>query len=1083
MKPSKKKYALSPARAGALAVWLFALGSGAQAADIDIYGPTGGGAGGANVMFFFDNSANWSNQSQSWTPQDSWSKCTSLSSAEREACKAAIEEVFYAGLPASEKRPWEAGFNNWSASASPTQGQVQLRALKFVIKKLICAPDAGAAPIKTNLGLSMFSSVKGSVNSNGHPVGVIHHAVQPLEGTLTSGTCKTVIDKLTSIDARINSSETKAPQDANYSAALYEVFKYFGGYSNPAQAANGNGAEPIARDAYGPGRWGAEATSLDDPAAFVDSARTVYRSPLSGGDYCGANYLVLVGNTYPKAESNTARPLVFNNLNYTPPALSQTTSDTARFADEWAYFLANTDVHDSPGTQRILTYAVNVYQASPDAGQTKLLKSMASVGGVSSGNAYIEVGGNLYALVKKFADLLIEVAARDSVFTATSLPVSTTTQGTYLNQIFIGKFRPDSQFGPRWLGNLKQYELKLLDDGSLDLVGQDGRTAVLEEFFNPLAKSFWTTDSVFFNEAPSGTPASISDSPDGALVDKGGAAQRLREANLQNASGRKLYTRPSTTGAYLSTAPFSSSNASVTSVLSSTEIAWVRGENNVPVGDTNNTPEAFTGSYRHANNTIQLLGNTGARHSIHGDVLHSRPVALNYGTAGVVVYYGTNDGMLHAVDGAKTGSSAGQELWSFIAPEHYAMAKRLRKGSPRLHLPENDGTGALLTPAEGTSPKEYGFDGPIGVFARYVDNGAALTEAIIYPAMRRGGRSVYAFDVTSKTAPRYLWQIEGGSGDFSKLGQTWSTPKPIVLPAASGAPNVVLIMGGGYDQAEDSNASSGIGNVVYIINGRTGARIKAIGTEFAVPSDITLVDVSRNGVPDRAYFADVRGNLYRINLPDAAADFMDGSKWPSEATKIASLGGKVFFAPDAVVNGEVVSLLVGTGDREKPLLLSSEDNFFMIKDGPARDKIIGLSDLGNVSANQPGNAYGCYLPLRTGEKVINTAFTIGGITYFGTNQPAAPGQNICSGDLGIARAYQFPLFCVNPTSTEIRGGGLLPSAVGGTVLIEKEGNERKVQFVIGSGVGGSPYKPEKPTPAIAPKRTRLYWRVDNKDKP
>ena len=44
------------------------------------------------------------------------------------------------------------------------------------------------------------------------------------------------------------------------------------------------------------------------------------------------------------------------------------------------------------------------------------------------------------------------------MFAAASLPVSANTQGTYLNQVFIGMFRPESSGFQRWVGNLKQYQ-------------------------------------------------------------------------------------------------------------------------------------------------------------------------------------------------------------------------------------------------------------------------------------------------------------------------------------------------------------------------------------------------------------------------------------------------------------------------------------------------------------------------------------------------------------------------------------------------------------------------------------------------
>ena len=59
-----------------------------------------------------------------------------------------------------------------------------------------------------------------------------------------------------------------------------------------------------------------------------------------------------------------------------------------------------------------------------------------------------------------------------------------------------------------------------------------------------------------------------------------------------------------------------------------------------------------------------------------GDPLHSQPAAIVYGgtqvSPDVVVYTATNDGYVHAVDGA-----TGEELWSFIPREHLQNLPRL----------------------------------------------------------------------------------------------------------------------------------------------------------------------------------------------------------------------------------------------------------------------------------------------------------------------------------------------------------------------------------------------------------------------
>lgn len=390
---------------------------------------------------------------------------------------------------------------------------------------------------------------------------------------------------------------------------------------------------------------------------------------------------------------------------------------------------------------------------------------------------------------------------------------------------------------------------------------------------------------------------------------------------------------------------------------------WVRGQDNF--GD-----ESGPG------------GTVTVRPSLHGDVLHSRPVVINYGgTTGVIVYYGSNDGVYRAINGNQnnpTGSSLpapGSELWGFIPTDFYSKLNRQRINSPELLLPTTP-SGIIPTP----TAKDYFADGSTGVYQLLNADGTTNT-AYLYLAMRRGGRLIYALNVSTPSSPQFLWKIDpagltnesgvtaGTSTDFAELGQTWSAPKVALI---SGYTNPVLIFGAGYDSAEDSEppAANTMGRGIFIVDAVTGALVwsatpqptgasacsgsttKATclisGMDYSIPADITLVDRDGDGKIDRLYAVDVGGNVWRVDLEPTTAH-----KTPNywQVTKLAALGcatgvcasgpprttpGKFFYPADVVTTTSFDAVLVGQGDREHPLYSNASysvtNRFYMVKD-------------------------------------------------------------------------------------------------------------------------------------------------------
>lgn len=576
-------------------------------------------------------------------------------------------------------------------------------------------------------------------------------------------------------------------------------------------------------------------------------------------------------------------------------------------------------------------------------------------------------------------------------------------------------------------------------------------------------------------------------------------------------------------------------------------INWTRGIN---VKDDDNANPS----------TDSTVRTSDVRGYLHGDVLHSRPVLINYNRDGtnrdIVVYYGANDGFLHAVKGGlNTASDAtgdGKELWGFIAAEQLFNLTRLYTGTPVVDF---------------NSPKPYFFDGPISSYVKYnsdqqIDGDSAT--ANIYAAMRRGGDGLYAFDVKTPTDPILKWRKNSSTDGFGELGQTWSEAKVAKIKSCSGGTctdRPVLIFGAGYDATADDASPQGtatMGRGIYVVDAITGDIIwmagpsqpahfpataqftQVTGMTYPIPSDIAVVDRNGDGYVDRLYAPDTGGNIWRINIdPAASADTWTVGKLASLRTASAATGSnnyrKFLFPPDVVFGTAYDSVLIGSGDREHPFDLTTENRFYMLKDDPALAASSGTSsgtaitevttdnNLCNVTnnllptdltctsdtlsncqnlltaranaeacLNASGN-HGWYITFCQGEKVVNTPITLAGAVNFGTNVPrssscaTSTSSNQCTPDTGQARLYFIdyrngtPLADTNSSGTYTLsdryndgGGGFPPSGTQITTQIcDENGENCKVTDIVCSG----PKCLTPPTPAYG-RRYRVFWKMD-----
>ncbi|HYC47129.1 MAG TPA: PilC/PilY family type IV pilus protein [Burkholderiales bacterium] len=1033
--------------------------TGSSAEDVDLFVNGSASTAGArpNVLIIVDNSANWSAANQKW--------------------------------PGGLK-----------------QGEAELRALRKVIGEL-----------QDNVNVGLMFLTPGTV-SNGAYVRFHVRQMTPqnkaaLQELIGDENC---IDGRNSLNGTPNCvlrnfdtpTEKISTAQVNYSAALFEAFKYLGGFTRPADAQTGVPGSPVSASQFGPARYSGDPDPKSDPAAYADAGKREHLPPFDATSTCAQSSIIFIGNGFPNQDAPaslltgvggaTAQlPMPDGYGGYVAPAAKD-----IRYADEWAKFLYTTDVDAAPGQQSVSVYTIDVYNAQPDARQNRLLMSMAKHGG----GRYFPATDEL-RLESALRQVIVDIQSANSVFTSASLPVNATNRSQAENQVYIGMFRPDRDGWPRWYGNLKRYQVGLVN-GEPRLTDKDGAEAIAAStgYIQSCATSFWTTDSGdYWNFSPLSAAACLtsrlsafSDAPDGPMVEKGAAAEVLRRGNDPQAPSytvnRTLYTCPSA--------------ASCTALAAFNAITVPAAA----VGAANATEHQRIIDYTLGRDVNDDNGNgnvSETRASLHGDVVHSRPLPINYGSpAGVVLYYGANDGSFRAVAG-----DTGRELWAFVAPEHHRKLKRLADNTPAIDYP---GMPPGITPAP--ARKDYFFDGTAGIYQSR-DN----SRVWIFPTMRRGGRTVYAFDVSNPASPALMWRAgcpntaddTGCTAGYEGIGQTWSTPSLARVSGYDQGSSPVVVMGGGYDACEDADTPSPAcgdakGRRVFVIDARTGALLASFATLRSVAADIALVDRNFDGLVDHAYAADTGGNLYRVDFSDPKTlAALASPSW--KITHIAATQGagrKFLWAPAVAAVRDRVYLALGSGDRERPLIgnypyaQDVKNRFYMHIDTFADGAPVDLdgSAMANFtagstcSATLPPEQRGWYIDLDSGrgEQTVTSALIYGGVVYFSTHRPVAATPGACGVNLGVARGYAVNLLnasgavgtqtaCGAQRSAVFTGGGLPPTPVAGTVPIDGKPVSVLVGAIQRSGGASSAIGVQRAAPAITPKRTRIYWFVHGKN--
>jgi len=821
--------------------------------------------------------------------------------------------------------------------------------------------------------------------------------------TLLDATCDTTVDGVTYNHGGTSATGCPTPTDswaedttaANRSGlteALWEAYNYLAGKA----VEYGDDDNSLVNSLVGDIATKLAADLLLDPSALpavnphppMDTSTTedvdgvgTYVSPFS--IECQQAYIIIVSDFEPKNDDAANDSDHIAGLS----GISACTDGAGNSClDQLAGWMYDNDLcgdncrwHDANntaqtglnGTQRAIVHTVGVGALGNDA--TELAQTTAT-----NGKGLYTSAASLGAMIDALQSTFTQIQTKASSFAAPTLSVNAFNKLFNRSDVYFALFQPDTDL--YWEGNVKKF---YVSDDLTNCDGVEGLLAANCKYGKVVDKN----DALAIDDVTQRIDDSASSewsSTDGGFVTEGGVGAQIRTAGPDN---RKLYTLTSYAGltfpvttdastyAVTATSGQQLYNAAVTdpSILGITSVtaADAQADREAEVAKMINWMRGAD-SYDSDNNS-----STTDRWPL-ADPLHSRPVAVTYGavpctssdvsnsssacygaTAGdpnpskpiTRLFMGTNDGVIHMINDA-----SGAEEWAFLVPEKLANQYSLAQDLSGDHVYGVDGTASFWIQ---DNSRDSG-NNIVGTPDGYI-NPTDGDFVYMYITMRRGGKNIYAFNVTpdakmtsTSTAnihPKLMWVIKGGTGGttgYTLLGQTWSRPQAVSVRYDCGGntncddgnpdtpdsqAKTVLIFGGGYDSAnQDStiNTTGGTGADtsgagIYIVEPSTGALILRIGSDanahlqvpkmdFSIPSDLAIFDSDGDGEMDRIYVGDTGGQLWRIDLGTQLASASAGGTTAGRLADVACTTGsrpdctntavqdrrKFFYPPDVV---------------------------------------------------------------------------------------------------------------------------------------------------------------------------------------
>ncbi|MDN4146177.1 pilus assembly protein PilY [Pseudomonas tohonis] len=775
-----------------------------------------------------------------------------------------------------------------------------------------------------------------------------------------------------------------------------------------------------------------------------------YDSPITSS--CQATYMVLLTDGEANGYTTASQANIASMTGTACGGSTDSNDNDEKCGRTLVRWMGSADQSDFDGLNTVVTHTIG-FNTSNNAQATRFLNNLASIGG---GSAY--QADDAGQLASAFNDIVQRALATNTTFVNATAPVNSFNRQDNKDELYFALFKPSAT--DRWTGNLKRYRLGEVNNVTA-IVDLDDAAAIdpLTGFFKSNARSFWDTVR------------------DGDDVTKGGAALQLPAP-----SSRKLFTyygnSPSSAVALNGTAyHLKASNTNITNAMLGSG-----------VNSTTERDAVF--------NFIRGLDTNGTtERKALGDPIHSAPRLVTYGcaeyTSGVCTrddqsaILGTNEGFIQMFN-----THTGEEQFGFMPEELLDNIKQLKDNAQSTSI----------------KPKAYGMDNTVTLWVNdangngviYGDpkatpptttSGTLNTDEFVYAyaTMGRGGRNVYALDITDRTAPKLMWQIVGGTtAGFEKLSQTWSAPVKTKIKIGTVITDV-LIFGGGYNPAQDNlnqgtdvRTADNVGNAIYIVNARTGALIWSASNSattqsstgsltlsnmvYSIPSGVRVIDIQEsngalvldpNQLADQFFVGDMGGQVWRFYINNGSSGNGLITAGGSNGSGVfASVGGttaadarRFYHEPDVAllnVNGNrSLTVNIGSGYRGHPLNTFITDRFYSFRTSalfsPNPQTTLTESNLYDASANlvQQGTTAqktaaatafartdgGWYITLRELGEKVLSRALVAGGYLYFNTYEPSASAAACSAAVGVNRSYKVRLLDGTPASVPANGSG------------------------------------------------------------